>query len=150
MKVKVKDRKSGSYSDETFAHIMTQLLIADKNNVLSYDEIRNIRKTIDDAVIICLKDAIEKEMSYGATFEKNSRQNGKWIECTFYDNNITLDISIDTDRNGNYYLLSYDNIRKVQNDGEYRFSIENIKATQDMIKEIASQVFAKFRIPIEE
>ena len=89
-------------------------------------------------------------MSYGATFERNNKQNGKWIECTFYDNNITLDVSIDTDRNGNYYLLSYDNIRKVQNDGEYRFSIENIKATQDMIKEIASQVFAKFRIPIEE
>ena len=85
MKVKVKDRKSGSYSDETFAHIMTQLLIADKNNVLSYYEIRDIRKVIDDVVFVCLKDAIEKEMSYGATFKRNDKQNGKWIECTFYD-----------------------------------------------------------------
>lgn len=150
LNVKLKDCKTGSYKDEKcFFPLLKRLVQVNENKLLDYDDVRKIEKMIDHAVIKHLKRAIKEYMSYGAELTENEKQPNTWIELTFTDYNITLDISISTDRNGNYYLLSNDNIRHVENNGDTRFSVVEIKATQDRIREICNQVFEKFNLPCE-
>ena len=146
MKIALENRNENSYSSDYFTQLTARLLVADSENLMSYDDLRKVEKALDDCVISHLKQAIEKNMYYNAKLTKNEKQPYSWIKLTFSDTNITLDISVDKDKKGNYYLLSYDNIRKVENNGDTRFSIVEIQATQDRIKEIATQVFNKFNI----
>ena len=149
MKIELENRNKNSYNSDYFTRLTAKLLVADSENLMNYDDLRNIEKALDDCVISHLKQAIKKHMSYNAKLIKNEKQPYSWIQLTFSDRNITLDISVSKNREGNYYLLSYDNIRKVENNGDTRFSIQEIQATQDRIKEIATQVFDKFNIKAE-
>lgn len=143
-KIKLENRNEHSYNEEYFLRLIARLGFADRENLMNYCDLGKIDKVLDDCVISHLKYAIREYMSYNAKLEKNERQPNNWIDLTFSDTNITLDISIGKDQFDRYYLLSYDNIRKVTNEGSYRFSIKEIQDTQEKIKEITQAVFDKF------
>ena len=147
----LENSKKGSYSDEYMAQIVAHLLVADSNNVLRYDEVKLIRKALNQAMLRQLERAVRENMDHCARFKFLKESNKGWLECEYTDSKLTLDIDITTDKHGNYWILGGDNIRRVENNDEYRFSIEEIKATQDKFREVANAVFEAFKVqPVEK
>ena len=128
-----------SYKSEIYP-ILDKLVKANNNEQLDYGTYQVLKKCLNDIVVEQLIKEVEK-LPYNARLRLNPKQPNQWIELTYTDLNLTLDISVSTDKGGNYYLLSYDNIRQVNNIGENRFTVECITRTQDKIKEVARKVF---------
>lgn len=131
-----------SYKKEIFP-ILDKLVKANNNDRLDYEVYQTLKKCLNNIVIEQLINEVEK-LPYNARLSLNPQQPNTWIELTYTDLNLTLDIHIDTDKGGNYYLLSYENIIQVNNTGEYRFTVECITRTQEQIREVARKVFNKF------
>ena len=131
-----------SYKNE-IAPILDKLVKANNNEQLDYGTYQALKKCLNDIVVEQLIKEVEK-LPYNARLRLNPKQPNTWIGLTYTDLNLTLDINVSTDKGGNYFLLSYENIRQVNNTGENRFTVECIIRTQDKIKEVARKVFNKF------
>lgn len=144
MVVKLKNYK-GSYANEEFDNLVTQLRRADQRDLLDREVLCNVRGALDQCMLSHFRYAIEENMHNGAKFEFIRRTPQGWLDCEFSDNTIKYQVVISTDLNGNYYLLSADNILTVNNTGkETRFSITDIEYIQNQVKDIARKVFKAF------
>lgn len=142
-KVELKDEKTRAYNQETFDILINRLKRADELGILSHEELLVIRSALDHAVLNQLKQAVKTHMDYNGKLTVNSSQPNNWIECEFSDSTVTFDVSISRDRELKYGQLSYDdhNIKRIENNSEYRFSMKELKATQDRFNYICDEVF---------
>lgn len=142
-KVELTDEKTRAYEQETFDNLISRLKRADELGILGYGELSIIRSALDHAVLNQLKQAVRTHMDYNGKLTVNNSQPNNWIDCEFSDSTITFDVSISRDRDLKYSQLSYNdhNIKRIENNTEYRFSMTEIKATQDRFNYICDEVF---------
>lgn len=140
----LENSKKGSYSDEWYNSILEHLRIADENNVLNYSEVYLIREAMNRALLRQISKVVRERMSQGATFTFIKNSSNGWLDCEYSDKKLTLEVAISIDKDGDYYMLGANNIRRVENNDEHLFSIDDIIATQNELISIIKAVFDGF------